>query len=161
MNQVELEHQNQELRIAEEELEASRNKYVNLFDFSPIPYFTLDMSGVIREVNLCAAKMLGVDRKRLIGRNFVAHIPNEDKNVFNSFTRAMFQSAEKQSVKLRVIGKDKREFYVAMEGVKSSDTLEPELRCQIALIDLTEYKRLEDAVKKQSEERDELNAGKE
>ena len=37
VHQVELEHQNQELRMAQEELEVSRNKYVNLFDFSPIP----------------------------------------------------------------------------------------------------------------------------
>ncbi len=42
VHQVELEHQNEELRIAHEELEVSRNKYVNLFDFSPTPYFTLD-----------------------------------------------------------------------------------------------------------------------
>jgi len=58
VNQVELEHQNQELRIAEQELEASRNRYVNLFDFSPIAYFSLDAQGVIKEVNLSAGRCL-------------------------------------------------------------------------------------------------------
>jgi hypothetical protein len=47
-----------------------------------------------------------------------------------------------------VISKDKREFFVAMEGVKSSDTLESEPGCQIALIDITEHKKPEDASKK-------------
>ena len=54
INQIELEHQNQELRIAQGELEVSRNKYVNLFDFAPIPYFTLNFEGIIKEVNLIA-----------------------------------------------------------------------------------------------------------
>ena len=148
VNQVELEHQNQELRIAEAELEASRSKYVNLFDFSPIPYFTLDVSGVIKELNLCAGRMFGVERHRLIGRNIIAYIHAEDKMPFNGFIRTVFQSTEKQSLKLRVISKDKREFFVAMEGVKSSDTLESEPGCQIALIDMTEHKKPEDAYKK-------------
>jgi PAS domain S-box-containing protein len=161
VNQVELEHQNQELRITEQELEASRTKYVNLFDFSPIPYFILDMGGVIKEVNLCAARMFGADRKRMIGKNIVTHVQSEDKNLFNGFIKALFQSPEKQSVKVRVISRDKREFFVAMEGVKSSETLEPELRCQIALIDLTEYKKLEDAFRKLSVENELLNAGRE
>ncbi len=65
VHQVELEHQNQELRIAQEEIEVSRNKYVNLFDFSPIPYFTLDPDSVIMEANLSASKMFGIERKKL------------------------------------------------------------------------------------------------
>ena len=64
VHQVELEHQNEELRIAHEELEVSRNKYVNLFDFSPTPYFTLDPEGIIKESNLSASKMLGVNRNK-------------------------------------------------------------------------------------------------
>lgn len=160
VNQVELEHQNQELRIAEEELETSRNKYVNLFDFSPIPYFTLDMGGVIREVNLCAGTMFGVGRNKLIGKSFSSYIPLEERNVFNGFLKAVFDSPDKQSCKVRVTGKDKQELYVSLEGVKSSDTLESDEGCQIALFDLTEYKKLEDAFKKLSEEHELLNAGR-
>jgi PAS domain S-box-containing protein len=160
VNQVELEHQNQELRIAEVELEASRSKYVNLFDFSPIPYFTLDMGGVIKEVNLCAGRMFGVERHRLIGKNIIGYIHAEDKVLFNGFIGTVFHSPEKQSVKVRVISKDRREFFVAMEGVRFSDPPESEPGCQIALIDMTEHKKLEDAFKKLSEEYELLNAGR-
>ena len=65
VHQIELEHQNEELRITQNELEVSRNKYVNLFDFSPTPYFTLDVEGLIKEVNLSASKMLGIGRSKL------------------------------------------------------------------------------------------------
>jgi PAS domain S-box-containing protein len=151
VNQVELEHQNLELRIAEEELETSRSKYVNLFDFSPIPYFALDPDGVIKEVNLSAARMFGIDRNRLIGKNITAYVPSGDRNTFKTFMTDVFASSVKQSCRLRLTNKDKSVFHVLLEGLKPGDTLEADQRCQIALIDLTEYKKLEDTCKELSE----------
>src|ERR1035437_7696648 len=80
---IELEHQNQELRIAQEELEVSRNQYVNLYDFSPIPYFSLDREGIIKEANLIASKMLGIDRNKLVGKRFIIFIPLDERDAFN------------------------------------------------------------------------------
>jgi len=158
--QIELEHQNQELRITEEELEESRTKYINLFDFSPIPYFTLDSSGIIKEVNLNAAKMLGIDRNKLIGSNIKVYVPLEEKTDLNTFIKKLFNSTTKQSCKLKVINKDKRVFYVLLEGIKSDNIVESDQQCQIALIDLTEYKKLEDLNKELSEELTLLRAAK-
>jgi two-component system, cell cycle sensor histidine kinase and response regulator CckA len=137
VHQIELEHQNQELRITEEELEASRNKYVNLFDFSPIPYFTLDPDGIIKEVNLSASKMFGVDRSKLIGKHFIVYIPLSERDNFNSFIKNIFNSPVKQSCELKVMNKDKRVFQVLLEGLELVDTLESDRKCQVALIDLT------------------------
>jgi PAS domain S-box-containing protein len=150
--QIELEHQNQELRITEEELEISRNKYVNLVDFSPIPYFALDLEGNITDVNVIAGKMFGVDRSKLIGRRFVAQIPPDEKSVFNEFFKMVINSPAKQSCTLGVRNKDNTIFHVRLEGVRFDDALESTQRCQIALIDRTEYKKLEDSLKTVSDE---------
>ena len=83
IHQIELEHQNEELRIAHAELEISRYKYVNLFDFSPTPYFTLDPNGIIKEINLSASKMIGSDRNKLIGKSFISYIPSDEKDIFH------------------------------------------------------------------------------
>jgi len=160
VHQVELEHQNEELRIAHEELEVSRNKYVNLFDFSPTPYFTLDTEGIIKESNLSASKMFGVDRNKLIGKHFDTFIPMGERNIFHSFIKAVFNFSMKQSCELSLINKDKREFHVLLEGLELEDTLGSEKKCQVAIIDLTEYKRVENSLIRTNEELNALNTTK-
>lgn len=160
IHQVELEHQNQELRITQEELEVSRNKYVNLFDFSPIPYFTLDDKGIINEVNLSGGKMLNVDRSKLVGKNFILHVMPDEKDIFYSFIKNVFNSKIKCSCELKLISKDKDILNVLLEGFALDDTLEEKRKCQIAIIDMTEYKRIENNLKKSMEELSLLNATK-
>ena len=66
VHQIELEMQNDELRRIQNELEKSRDKYTNLYDFSPVGYFTISEKGIISEVNLTGAVMLGTERKKII-----------------------------------------------------------------------------------------------
>jgi PAS domain S-box-containing protein len=139
IHQVELEHQNQELRIAQQELEASRNKYVNLFDFAPVPYFSLNSDGIIKEVNLRAAKMFKIDRNKLVGKRFISFVSLNDRDVFNLFMHTVFNSHVKSSCELKVMNEDKRIFNIRMEGIELDDALQIERYCQIALIDLTQY----------------------
>jgi PAS domain S-box-containing protein len=68
VHQIELEIQNEELTQTLAEVNALRAKYLDLYDFAPVGYFTLDTRGNIVELNLRAAQMLGLERKRLIGR---------------------------------------------------------------------------------------------
>lgn len=157
VHQVELEHQNQELRITQEELEVSRNKYVNLFDFSPVPYFTLNFEGTIKEVNLRASSMLGIDRKKLIGRRFHSFISVNELDIFNSFMKNVFTSDVKQTCELKILNKKKQTFRVLLEALKLEDTLEEEMQCQVALIDLTEYKKIEDSLIKANNELKSIN----
>ncbi|HSD62475.1 MAG TPA: PAS domain-containing sensor histidine kinase [Ignavibacteriaceae bacterium] len=160
IHQIELEHQNQELRNTQQELEESRNKYVNLFDFSPIPYFTLDSNGSIKEVNLSASKMFGIDRNKLMGKNLITYIYPDDRVIFGSFIKSLFYSPDKQSCELKIVSKDKHLFRVLLEGLMLDDITEPGSKCQIALIDLTEYKKIEYDLNKANEELKKLNANK-
>jgi PAS domain S-box-containing protein len=136
VQQIELEHQNQELRIAQEELEVSRNQYVNLYDFSPIPYFSMDKESIIKEVNLIASKMFGIDRNKLVGKRFITFIPLDERDAFNKFINSVFSSDVKNSCELKVMNKDKRAVSVRLEGLLLEDALQKDQKCQVALIEL-------------------------
>ena len=57
--QIELKLQNDELRRSQLELETSRRKYFDLFDFAPVGYFAISPAGLIDLVNLTGCQAPG------------------------------------------------------------------------------------------------------
>ena len=85
VHQIELEMQNEELERAKLDTEDALAKYSNLFDFAPIGLFALDMHGLIKEVNLTGAKLLGSERSGLINRRFQLFVALEDRTPLKIF----------------------------------------------------------------------------
>ncbi len=107
VHQIELEMQNAELRLSQEQYEVSRNKYIELYDFAPIGYFTFDEGGLIREVNLCGAKLLGIDRQRLINSPFLPLIADaQGREIFARHLNLVMRNQGIQQCKLDLKGKD-------------------------------------------------------
>jgi PAS domain S-box-containing protein len=82
VHQIELEMQNEELRRAQAELEASRERYFDLYDVAPVGYCTVTANGSVLEANLTLATLLGVPRGRLVGRPFSRFIFAGDEDLF-------------------------------------------------------------------------------
>src|SRR3970040_763476 len=95
-HQIELEMQNEELRRAQEELEASRSRYADLYDCAPIGYLTLDKDGLIREVNLTGAGLLGEDRRHLIKKPFSVFVINDDLDTFRTHLKETLKRETRQ-----------------------------------------------------------------
>jgi len=70
VHQIELEIQNDELKRVQFELEASRDEFQDLYDFSPVGYFTLTQKGLIIQANLAGASLFGMPRPKLIHMGF-------------------------------------------------------------------------------------------
>lgn len=80
VHQIELQMQNDALRQSQLELEMSRDHYKDFYDFSPVGYITLSDKGLISEVNLTGAAMLGVERARLRQQRFAAFIAKDQRD---------------------------------------------------------------------------------
>ena len=74
----------QALRQAQREVEASREHYAELYDFAPVGHLTLDHTGLIRTLNLTTADMLGRRRDHVIGRPFQVMVSPSDRRRFLS-----------------------------------------------------------------------------
>ncbi len=78
VHQVELEMQNKELRQAQLDLAAARDRFIDLYDLAPVGHVTLDRHGLVIGANLTAAGMLGNDRQALLGRRFSRFVAPSD-----------------------------------------------------------------------------------
>lgn len=94
VHQIELELQNEELSQAYLEAQALQEKYLDLYDFAPVGYFTLSSTGLILGLNLCAASMLKKERSLLINRQIREFIAPESLEMFNQFLNAADQHTD-------------------------------------------------------------------
>jgi chemotaxis family two-component system sensor kinase Cph1 len=137
--QIELETQNEELRRAHAALEESRDRYVDLYEFAPVGYLTLTREGLIAEVNLTGAALLGVDRKKLIKRRFTGFVTPDDKDRWNRHFLQVLQHDGRQSCELEIQRSDDSRFNARLDCLHMKDGEVSSVR--IALIDITQRKQ--------------------
>ena len=70
VHEIELAMQNEELKRTQMQLAEARDRYLDLYDFAPVGYLTLDGRGVVIEANLNAAALLNRRRELLVGSPF-------------------------------------------------------------------------------------------
>ncbi len=138
VHQIELEMQNDELRKAQTEIEESRSRYVDLYDFAPVGYLTLGRASVIREVNLTVARLLGTPRRDLTGKIFTQYIAPGHLDAFLHFKSNVLRSQARQVVELELVKWEGSRFWASLEGIafKAEGESIPNLRCSLS--DITE-----------------------
>lgn len=145
VHQIELEMQNEELRRAQKELEESRDRYSDLYDFAPVGYFSFDKNGLIIEVNLTGAKKLGVERNFLIKKPFSLFITIISKDVFYLHLRQVFSTGVRQTCELKLVDKKGVEFDVLLESLAVQEGNHG--HCRTAMSDITDRKKAEEAIR--------------
>ncbi len=146
--QLELEMQNEELLLAKEQSEMATEKYTELYNFAPSGYFTLSKVGKVLDVNLTGSNMLGKERLKLRNGQFGFFVSDDTKNIFNLFLEKIFKSKVRESCEVNLLPNDKSVFYGYLTGMVSGDGEQ----CHIAVVDITELKLSEFALR-DSEER--------
>ncbi len=144
VHQIELEMQNEELRRVMTDLEESHRHFSLLFHRAPIGYLVLDQVGLIHEVNDTFCRMVGRDRKQLVGTPFAEYMASDDRGVFLARYRAFFKSPEGKHLEaLFPRGRDAG-FHAHLEGAMLGHSLgHPPVNNPLLLLavtDITERK---------------------
>jgi diguanylate cyclase (GGDEF)-like protein/PAS domain S-box-containing protein len=142
VHQIELEMQNEELRRAQLALEESRDRYVDLYEFAPVGYLTLTSEGLISDVNLTGAALLGDERKKMLRRRFNRFVTSEDKDRYHHLFLSLMQHDERQVCELALQRGDGSTFQAHLDCLRAVAG-DKSLVARIALIDVTERNRAE------------------
>lgn len=145
-HQIELEMQNRELREAQAVLEDARDRYADLYDFAPVSYVTFDEKGVIRDINLTGARMLGQMRMQIIGKPFSKWTRKDDLGLFFKHLRTVIQSDEKAYDEINIVTEFGQVLAVRVESIRSKDIINNTYMCRSAILDITENNRIRNEI---------------
>lgn len=146
-HQVELKLQNEDLRKTLAELESSRKKYMELYDFAPVGYFTINTDGLILEANLAGADLLGTEKRYLIKRSFFLYIAHDFQDLFYQHRNQAFETRTSQSCELILLRKDRNKFHALLRTIAMKDPEENLSQLQIAVINIDELRETEKSLR--------------
>jgi PAS domain S-box-containing protein len=142
-HQIELEMQNEELRNSHMAVESLRARYADLYDFSPMGYFSFDKDGVLREVNLTGAGMLGSTKRLLLDRPFILSIAPAHRTIFRNHLKEVFRTGNRTSCEIALVRKDGSSFQAQLISISYQTGEESAGVCRTAVSDITERKLAE------------------
>jgi PAS domain S-box-containing protein len=107
VHKVELEMQNEELRLTQLQLEKSLDNYAELFQYAPVGYFILDINGIVLNLNDTACKLLGEYKIWATGRPFSLFISSEScQDDFYRHRNLVIDSGLSQQIECTITKKD-------------------------------------------------------
>ena len=144
VHQVELEMQNEALRQTQLALAESRDRYVDLYEFAPVGYITLSAEGMIEQINLTGATLLGRERKKLLHRSFASLVIAADQDRFVQHFLDVKRGDGRDRAEFELQRGDGTAFQAQLDCVLQKAAA-GRASIGIALTDITERKQAEEA----------------
>lgn len=148
-HQADLERQNEELKAARDELNSYAARFAELYDCAPMAYLSVTCRGEIRQLNLMATKLLGVDRGEVIGCQLADWLCPASQEPFERFLSQCFSMLPNEPCRLQLRSQCGRRHWLRISGALSSNGMV----CRIAGMDIT---ALHDAETHSEETNDDL-----
>jgi two-component system sensor histidine kinase/response regulator len=133
-------------------LEASRERYFDLFDQAPVGYCTVSAEELILEANLTVATMLGASRGAMVGKPFSRFILGEDGDTFSLLrdrvlaTPAAAAASDPSSCELRMMRGDGSYLWVRLIATPAP-VEDREAGLRVIVTDITERKAADEALR--------------
>ena len=148
VHQLELEMQNAELREARDEVETQLGRYTDLYDFAPVGYYSVDEQGLIQEVNLTGAALLGVERSRLIKRRLLSFVTPKSLRILQNFLKEVFAGPEKRVCVVSLMNQQGATFWADVQATPVNLSKGTRKWCRLIVSDLTTVKQAEEVLER-------------
>lgn len=143
VHQIELEIQNDELRRAWLEVKETQNRFTDLYEFAPVIYFTTNKNGIIEQANLTASGLLGIERIKMIKKNFFDFVIKEDQEQIYFFFKNVYEKKSPVSCELRMQKQDGSIFWAILNGKLNINEYSKVEEIRINVSDISNLKKIE------------------
>jgi PAS domain S-box-containing protein len=142
---AELEIQLEDLRNANEQLTAARERYADLFNFAPVGYVVTDTHGHIEEMNLTAQVLFGIEIKNWQGRMFADLLHTDEREAYHTHMQTSLRTGDARETDVKVYGADNTVFFARLT-TQLHDNASRTLRT--AVLDISAAKRAQEALER-------------
>jgi PAS domain S-box-containing protein len=157
IHQEEVRVQNSALFETQRELESSRDRYAELYDFAPIALASLDANGIVVGLNVAGAKLLGTERQRALGMPLLVYVCDHDRRrLLDYLARSRREVRVAGSVELELQGAGGETLPIELHCKRFQSAADQEPLFFSALIDLRERRRADADRLRAAFERDRL-----
>ncbi len=138
-HQVELQVQTEEVRTQQAELEEHRNKYFNLYEFSPVSIIGFSETGLIKSVNLTAASQFQSTRSSMVGQSVSKLISPDEQDTFYlarkrlSASEGSGESDPRETFTLKLVRANKSTFAAYVQLSLSQEDSQPGNFCLVIM----------------------------
>lgn len=160
LHQIELEMQNEELRKVQVQLEESRSRYSELYDFAPVGYFCFDINGLILQVNLTGAALLQMERNHLLKKPFSLFISKNDRNLFYLHRQKSIKTENNEICEIKLLRKDGTYLDVLLNTQAIDNSQDHTIVFRTTATDVTERKKMENDLRSAKEQAENANLAK-
>jgi len=133
--------QNAELSRIQAELEESRDKLSDLYDFVPVGYLTVDRDYLITDANHTAGTLLDVETDDLLARTFTDFVAPGFRDVFVQHCARSLETRTIQTCPLKLVKGSGCQFYAQLDSLAVTDDESGRRRIRISMTDVTERRR--------------------
>jgi len=128
-------------RQAQIDLEVSRDRYVDLYDFAPVGYLSVSAEGSISQINLTGADLLGDTREHLLADRFTRFVTAEDADRWAQHFLDLLHGADVRRIELALQRADGLHFHAHLDCM--CVTADGDSPVRIAITDISDRKEAE------------------
>lgn len=143
LHQIEVEIQNSELLESRARIEELLKNFTELYDHTPVAYFTLSHQGKILQMSLRAENILGGKRSTLIGQLFGNFILPSLQKKFSILLNSVIAGIRETSEEFIILLKSKNQISIRIVAQCSI----PGKECRLIVTDISERKLIEERLR--------------